>query len=379
MKVLYVTNSINKGGVAKVVLGYAFGLCDFSETFSCDIVSFEKPEDDLCNELKKRNINVFVVKPISSSFLRFKMELRRILCAGRYDAIHCHIEYFNWIPCAIAKQCGIKIRVGHAHGQKGNSPALTHRIVEAIGRSLNRVYCNKRFACSNPSGKFVFGRGFSFLPNYVDNTDEIKEICKNVVSIDEEYNKEFHLVKKENLILGYMGYLGLQKNPFLAIKSVERLHACHPNVRLLIAGDGVDKTAIEEYIENHGCGDYIRLLGHRKDNLSLLKYFDALLMPSFSEGMSLALLEAQLLGTPCIVSANVPENNDLGFGLYHTSSEMTVNSFSESIELCFKDNGKPVSSFLERKTILEQKGYDKSGVLKALLRTYGECVDEEAP
>lgn len=371
MKVLYVTNLINSGGVARVVLSYIEGCCSLNSDFSCDLVAYEEPNELIKIKLKKYGVNTYCLPRPTRNLLNYTKRLNDVLDNG-YDAIHTHIEYFNWIPCMIAKKRNVAVTVGHAHGQKGKKENLIHHIIQCIGRKYNSKFCDFRVACSEPSGNFVFGGNFDFLPNFI-NTD-------NIITIDEKnilkYNKEFGISKNREKILGYMGYLGFQKNPKLALEFVKKLHEKDASIVLLMAGDGIQEKELKQFISDNKMESYAFLIGQREDNILLMQYFDYLLMPSFSEGMSIALIEAQIMGTPCLVSPGVPGNNDLDMDLFFKAKELNVNSFL----MAFNEmvNTEKKYSYEERVKILKSNCADKEGVITRLLMMYrGETINGE--
>lgn len=365
MKVLYVTNLINSGGIASVVMNYIVGACDLCEEFQCDVVAYEEP-----NEKNKKVLDLYGVtyyclpRPTRNIFL-YSKRFTQILKQGKYDAIHTHIEYFNWIPCRLAKKNGVPKTVAHAHGQKGKGKSILNYLVEEVGRYNNAKYCDVKIACSEPSGKYVFGKGFELLPNYID-TNSISAISHQVINA---YDKEFNLKKNYNTIIGYMGYLGFQKNPRLAVEIIKKIHDIEPSAVLLMAGNGVEKEDLKKYIKDNNMVEYVFMIGQRSDNLSLMQYFDYLLMPSFSEGMSIALIEAQISGIPCIVSPGVPFNNDLHMGLFYQADSFKPEDFVVCYEEATKASKK--ISFEERIGILHQYHNDKESVISKLLSIYG--------
>lgn len=80
---------------------------------------------------------------------------------------------------------------------------------------------------------------------------------------------------------------------------------------LVWIGDADEKflTGLTETIAAHGLDPYIRRLGPRSDVTACLDAADIFLLPSFSEGMPLSLLEAMAKGVPAIVTAvgGIPE------------------------------------------------------------------------
>ncbi len=76
------------------------------------------------------------------------------------------------------------------------------------------------------------------------------------------------------------------------------------NVRLVIAGDGPQRAALEEQIVALGLTDVVRLLGNRRDVAQLLGECDVFVLSSIAEGMPVTLLEAMGAGLP-VVSTDV--------------------------------------------------------------------------
>jgi glycosyltransferase involved in cell wall biosynthesis len=72
----------------------------------------------------------------------------------------------------------------------------------------------------------------------------------------------------------------------------------------LIAGDGSDKKAIQEFIHSHGVGGNIKLIGFcdSEKMISLYKKANVLVVPSFSDPSPLTLVEALIMKLPLLVS-----------------------------------------------------------------------------
>lgn len=82
--------------------------------------------------------------------------------------------------------------------------------------------------------------------------------------------------------------------------------------RLTIAGDGPDRQELEQLAARLGAGSSIRFAGKldQKEVLRLLSGADVFILPSASEGMSNALLEAMAMGLPA-VAADIPANRSI--------------------------------------------------------------------
>ncbi len=78
--------------------------------------------------------------------------------------------------------------------------------------------------------------------------------------------------------------------------------ADHPQLRLLIVGDGRERAVLETQTETLGLCDIVHFTGFREDVPHLLAQSDAFCLPSLSEGLPYALLEATAHRLPLLVS-----------------------------------------------------------------------------
>ena len=103
-----------------------------------------------------------------------------------------------------------------------------------------------------------------------------------------------------------LGNLYRVKGQRYAIDAVALLAKRHPTLHLAIAGRGELHDALAAQARALGIGNRIHLLGLRTDVAAVLASADLFVMPSLSEGLPLALLEAMFAGKP-IVATDVGE------------------------------------------------------------------------
>lgn len=87
-----------------------------------------------------------------------------------------------------------------------------------------------------------------------------------------------------------------------------------PGARFVIAGDGPLRAALEEKARTLGIAARVAFLGHRNDIPDVISSFDVSVLPSVTEGLPLALLEALAVGNPivCTRVGGCPEIVDEG-------------------------------------------------------------------
>jgi sugar transferase (PEP-CTERM/EpsH1 system associated) len=119
-------------------------------------------------------------------------------------------------------------------------------------------------------------------------------------------------------VVGTVGRLAPVKHQRLLVdafaRAVERLaqseHARGDRLRLVIAGDGPDRAALEAQVEQTGLADRIWLTGSRDDVPALMANFDVFALPSLAEGISNTILEAMACGLP-VIATDVGGNGEL--------------------------------------------------------------------
>jgi len=115
-----------------------------------------------------------------------------------------------------------------------------------------------------------------------------------------------------------VGRLCPQKAQTLIVAAAAQVATRHPDLRIVLIGDGETRGVIEDAIARHGLEDIITLLGWC-DNADVRRNLEtarALLLPSFAEGLPVVIMEALALGRPTISTyiAGIPELVDESCG-----------------------------------------------------------------
>lgn len=106
----------------------------------------------------------------------------------------------------------------------------------------------------------------------------------------------------------FVGSLSVRKQPELVISAIEKL-ADH-DVQLDVLGDGLLREKLSGVVESKELQSRVRLHGQVYDPYPVVSTADAFILPSRSEGVSRAALEALHLGVPCVLR-NVDGNSEL--------------------------------------------------------------------
>lgn len=101
-------------------------------------------------------------------------------------------------------------------------------------------------------------------------------------------------------VISMIGRMHAVKGHRGMIEMMPQIAAGCPEALLLLIGDGPERKDFEALVAQLGMQQHVRFLGHRDDIPLLLAASDLVVMPSVSEGMGLAAVEALAAGKPVI-------------------------------------------------------------------------------
>jgi glycosyltransferase involved in cell wall biosynthesis len=107
-------------------------------------------------------------------------------------------------------------------------------------------------------------------------------------------------VGPEQTLAIYVGRLIPSKRVCDLVDALAMLHGQHPELRLVLAGEGPERARLQQQIDTLALGRAVRLVGRRLDIPDLLQASDLFVFPSESEGLSNSVIEAALSGLPIV-------------------------------------------------------------------------------
>ena len=108
----------------------------------------------------------------------------------------------------------------------------------------------------------------------------------------------------------FTGRLHPAKGLFDLVKAWEGVVEALPNARLWIVGEGPLRDELYSYIRERQVHPFISMPGAFDDVDEVLAAADCFVLPSYEEGMSIALLEAMAAGLP-VIASDIPGNRRL--------------------------------------------------------------------
>jgi glycosyltransferase involved in cell wall biosynthesis len=107
-----------------------------------------------------------------------------------------------------------------------------------------------------------------------------------------------------------VGRLVAEKGQRFLVEAMPHIVARHPDAVLVLVGAGPDRGALHDYAQQLNIDRDVRIVAPRDDVPGLLALSSVFVLPSFSEGIPLALIEAMAAGKP-VVATTVPGNLDV--------------------------------------------------------------------
>ncbi len=178
--------------------------------------------------------------------------------------------------------------------------------------------------------------------------------------------------QQDDFVVVQVARLHALKDHQTALRAVDRARREQPRIRLLIVGDGDERTAIEQTVAERNLHEHVRLVGTRTDVPRLLEAADVFLLTSISEGIPLTVIEAMAAARPVVATrvGGLPEMVEHG-----------VTGF-----LCEPRNDRAVASRLVELALVPERGHlmgragritaERRFSLQQMLRTYAEIYEQ---
>lgn len=223
-----------------------------------------------------------------------------------YRILHSHVRSYASLYIPIAKKHGLKTVI-HSHSTSNGKGIAS--VVKQILQYPLRYQADYLMACSNESGKWLYGNdvcdkdNYIFVPNAIDT-----EKFRYSESIASEYRHELDLENK--FVIGHVGRFHEAKNHMFLLEAFAKVSAMRSDARLLLIGDGELRSNIENKIHELGIENSVVMTGNRNDVHKLMQTMDVFAFPSLWEGLPVTVVEAQAAGLPCIISDRITTDVD---------------------------------------------------------------------
>lgn len=363
IRVLQVTGIMNRGGAETMIMNLYRKIDRTKIQFDFIENSLERAAYD--DEIESLGGKIFRCPHFKGkNYFQYKKWWKEFFNQHKteYGIIHGHIGSTAAIYLKEAKRNGLfTIAHSHSSGFSLSLGSILYRLLSYNTRNIADYF----FACSDSAGRDRFGKNIVNKSNYrVLNNAIDTDLFKYDVKTRNEVRKEFSL--ENSYVIGHIGRFEPVKNHRFIIKVFKQIRKIDKrDFKLLLVGEGILKSDIEDYANELGVADDVVFTGMRTDVNRLIQAMDIFIFPSLYEGLPVTLVEVQSSGLPCVISDKVPSESIM------TKDLVTVKRLDESseewAEHIIKRTGEERVS---RTDDIIAKGYDISKTSKELMDFY---------
>jgi len=384
MRVLLITTFL-QGGAGRVIFDLAVGLNQAGHFAA--VVTTEKGEDDYGNYeeylvgLRKHGIALYLV---DSTFKRDVYRnvaaaalVRRLITEEQIDLLHTH--------AAVPSLVGIIARSG-----LGRRVPIVQTVHDGLGwglrktpaqRGMDTVIINgveQVVTVSDGAREFFVGQGIE--------ASKIKVVYNgigpppaDVGPSDPDWRILCQLRQQGERIIGCVGTVCERKNQALLIEALALLSARYTQLHAVFIGEGEIIPTLKKRADELGLERRVHFLGYKRQAARYMRLFDCLVLPSRSEALPLAPLEAFRERVP-VVASDIPGVNEVVTD-GHTGT-LFASEDAEGLALAVD---RVLSLTPEAREALVQRGYAEyrkrfttSTMLENYLRIYAELLQGSA-
>lgn len=285
--ILHVVESGGLYGIERMLLALLPALKD-SGTHAglCCLGISGTPGGAVADAAARLGVETFLLDSNGRAGPRVVGRIAGLLLRRRPALMHFHGYKATILGGVIGRALGIP-GIATYHMRVDNVPGLARhvRLETPVLRRLRTVVAVSEQIAGDLRTRGVSASAIRVIPNGIPKSDPSRSTDRGRFSIV------------------IVGRLVREKNVHLAIESVAALRPRWPRVRLVVVGDGPFRAELERRVRELGAADAVEFTGFLADVRPTLASADAFVMPSESEGMPMAILEAMAARVPIVASA----------------------------------------------------------------------------
>lgn len=256
----------------------------------------------IARELRKNGISVRILGCTSYHRPLHILRLARLLQRAKADILHTHGYFASTFGRLVSFLTGPAIRIQHVHTTDHGLTARHRQIERMLARITHTVVC-----ISEAVRRFVVDR--EGIP--VSKTRVIYNGVKLPGPADPKQASPLLLDwSADTFVVTTIGSLTPHKGHHILIRAVEILSERHPEIRLVIVGDGPLRWKLSEQVGRANLQEKVWFAGELESVFPVLYQTDLFVLPSMDrEGLSIAAIEATAAGRAIVASnlGGIPE------------------------------------------------------------------------
>ncbi|MCP9469234.1 MAG: glycosyltransferase [Nitrospira sp.] len=298
VSILHLRDTYEIGGPGKTILE-TFRAIDRSR-FQLHLGIFlrrgETPDSPFIKEAKRIGMPLHFITGFHQYDLRMALKINEVAKVEQIDIIHAHEVKSDGIAYLASRLRPVPI-VTTLHGWIGNSLkgrlfiALDKRIARGFDRviAVSRQIEQELLEAGVPQHKIRLLHNAIVVENY--QRKGIRGILQEVVGRP-----------VESPVIASVGRLSPEKGHADLVDAIALVKKSGHKVSLVLIGDGPERQSLLRQIEKLGLQDCVHLPGYVQAPQRLLEEVDLMVLPSHTEGLPNAALEALLMEVPVLAT-----------------------------------------------------------------------------
>ena len=230
--------------------------------------------------------------------------LARLLKRWRADILHVHHydqAVIGWLATRIYPRTRLVVGRHYSDAIYRSSSGAKQRTLLAIERIVNRAAA--RIVVPSEYIRDILVNRQSVDPK------KVVDIPYGFVS--EKYSApqahDIGRIREElglsgRFVLGNFSRLHEEKGQRYLIEAMAMLRSRLAGIVLLIVGEGPERRSLERGIQEKGLGGVVRLLGWRRDAMTIMTAVDAVVQPTLQEAFSQVMAESLWMSKPLVIT-----------------------------------------------------------------------------
>lgn len=304
LTVIHVIRAFQTGGLETLVLDACARMQRSGEVRASLIALL--PGDGLEKRAEYRGLSCAVLdEGRRRGWLSMVRTLRRLFRRECPDVVHVHNWFAHVRAVPAARLAGVPAVVSTKHGSTWPRLMRSRRLAA-------RIYgLSDALVAVSPDVRDGLLATYDFAPQRVRlilngvDTDRFRPMDG-----DREKRREQILGLAGSPLLGTVGRLVDYKGVGTLLEAFRTVLQRAPEAGLAIVGDGADRASFENHAASLGIAARVRFLGNRSDVCSIYPLLDFYVQPSYTEGISMTMLEACACALP-VVATKVGGNSEI--------------------------------------------------------------------
>ncbi|HEX9255014.1 MAG TPA: glycosyltransferase family 4 protein [Candidatus Angelobacter sp.] len=323
VKVLQLISSGGYYGAENMLLN----LCASQEQSGCQnslliFYNVHVPNVEFYERARRRGVSVRMVHCNGRADWRAVRQIEEYIHEDGVELVHTHGYKADLYGYLAAWRCHKPV-VATCHNWVGGTAAL------GIYNHLDRMVL-KKFSALAAVSDAVAHRLLAFgVP-----TEKIKTIANGIDVTAFERAQPLPLLRAEgSTVVGVVARLDMQKGFEYLLRAACELCKMFSDLKIVIAGEGPDRSKIEDIIQQYGLQSSVVLAGQQSNMPAVYAAMDIFVLPSLNEGLPMTVLEAMAASKPVIATRvgaipSVIKNGENGLLVNAKDSEGLQNAIS---------------------------------------------------